>query len=65
MITKLKQVISKIGEMKDEEQLQIAKMLSDEINWDRTLQNSEDELSSLAQEAVTEYKNNRTQQTDW
>ncbi|MCW3108887.1 MAG: hypothetical protein JWQ09_3393 [Segetibacter sp.] len=36
MVTELKEVISTIEKLKDEEQRQIAKMLSDEINWDAT-----------------------------
>ncbi len=65
MITELKEVISKVEQLKDEEQRQIAKMLNDEINWEATLQNSQEKLNSLAQEAINEYKNHRTEQTDW
>jgi|GEM_PF-4338331 len=65
MVTELKEVISTIEKLKDEEQRQIAKMLSDEISWDNTLQNSQEKLSNLAQEALDEYKTGKTQQTDW
>ena len=40
MIAELKEVISTIEKLKDEDQREIAKMLSDEMNWDTTLQNS-------------------------
>lgn len=43
----------------------VAKMLTDEIGWDVTLQNSQEKLSNLAQEALNEYKTGKTQQTDW
>ncbi|MDQ6757047.1 MAG: hypothetical protein M3004_08930 [Bacteroidota bacterium] len=65
MVTELKEVISTIEKLKDEEQRQIAKMLSDEINWDTSFKNSQDKLSNLAQEALTEYKAGETKQTDW
>ncbi len=65
MVTELKEVISTIEKLKDDEQRQIAKMLKDEINWDATLQNTQDKLSNLAQEALTEYKAGKTKQTDW
>ncbi len=65
MIAELKEVISTIEKLKDEEQREIAKMLSDEMNWDTTLQNSQEKLNNLAQEALNEYKSGKTQQTDW
>jgi hypothetical protein len=65
MVAELKEVISTIEKLKDEDQRQIAKMLSDEINWDVTLQNSQEKLDTLAQEAINEYKTGKTQQTDW
>ena len=55
MVSELKEVISTIEKLKDEEQRQIAKMLSDEISWDMTLQNSQKKLGILAQEALDEY----------
>ena len=65
MVTELKEVISTIEKLKDEEQREIAKMLSDEMNWDSTLQNSQDKLNNLARQALNEYKSGKTQQRDW
>jgi len=65
MVTELKEVISKVEQLKDEEQKQIAKMLEDEIMWDTTLQNTQDKLSNLAEEALHEYKAGKTKQEDW
>ncbi len=65
MISELKEVISTIEKLKDEEQREIAKMLRDEMNWDTTLQNSQEKLNNLAQEALNEYKSGKTKQTDW
>ncbi len=61
MIAELKEVISTIEKLKDEEQRQIAKMLSDEMNWDTTLQNSQKKLGTLAQEALNDFKTGKAQ----
>lgn len=65
MVSELKEVISTIKQLKDEEQRQLAKMLTDEINWDLTFKNSKKELEKLAQEALNEYKKGDAQQIDW
>lgn len=65
MVTELKEVISAIEKLKDEEQRQIAKMLSDEISWDTAFENSQEKLNNLAQEAINEYKAGKTKQTEW
>ncbi len=65
MVTELREVISTIEQLKDEEQRQIAKMLQDELGWDITFQNTQEKLSMLAQEALDEYKTGKTKQTDW
>ena len=65
MVPELKEVMSSLEQLKDEEQREIAKMLSDEMKWDSTLKNSQEKLSNLAQEALHEYKAGKTQQADW
>lgn len=65
MVTELKKIISTLEKLPEEEQRQIAKMLSDETSWDITLKNSQEKLSNLANEALSEYKNGDTKQTDW
>lgn len=65
MIEELKEVITKLEQLKAEEQRQIAKMLTDEIRWETTLENSQEKLHLLAQEALTEYKRGKTKKTDW
>jgi hypothetical protein len=65
MIAELKEVLSTIEQLKDEDQKQIAKLLKDELSWDTTLQNSQEKLGDLANEALHEYKTGKTQQTDW
>jgi len=56
MIAELKEVISKVEQLDNEEQKQIAKLLEDEIKWEITLQNTQSDLSNLAQETLSEYK---------
>jgi hypothetical protein len=56
MVAELKQVISKVEKLDEEEQKRIAKLLEDEINWEPILQNSHEQLSKLTQEALNEQK---------
>lgn len=65
MISELQEVISKVEQLELDQQKQIAKMFDDEIKWDSTLQESQEKLYILAQEALDEYKSNKTQQKDW
>lgn len=65
MVAELKEVISKVEQLQDEEQKQIAKLLEDEIQWATTFQNTQDQLSNLAQEALAEYKAGKTKNQDW
>lgn len=65
MIEELKAVIGKIEQLKSEEQRQIAKLLTDEMNWESTLQGRQDKLEKLAQEAVEEHRSGKTNKTDW
>lgn len=65
MITELKEVIHKVEQLDAKEQLEIANMLNEELKWDNTLSNTQDELSILAKEALHEYKSGKTKQQDW
>lgn len=65
MIAELRDVMSKVEQLKDEDQKLIAKMLEEEIKWDSTLQNSQSELNRMAEEALKEYQSGKTKQADW
>lgn len=65
MIAELKEVITKVEKLNNEEQKQIAKMLNEEIIWDATLKNSKEQLRRLAQEALAEHGSGKTQKKDW
>jgi hypothetical protein len=60
MVTELKKAIEKAEKLSDKEQQVIAQLILDEIGWDQTLKDSEKKLSSLAQEALNEYKKGKT-----
>lgn len=65
MIAELKEVITKVEKLNNEQQKQIARMLNEEIIWDTTLKNSKAQLGKLAQEALAEHKSGKTQKNDW
>lgn len=65
MITELRDVMSKVEQLKDEDQRLIAKMLAEEIEWNSTLQNSKSKLNRLAEEAIEEQQSGKTEQADW
>jgi hypothetical protein len=65
MITELKEVIQKVEQLNDEDQRMIAKMLEDELQWDNTLQTTQDKLAQLAKEALQEHQSGKTKREDW
>lgn len=60
MIAELKAVIQKVEQLNEEEQRMIAKMLEDELQWESTLQSTQDKLSQLAKEALNEHQSGKT-----
>jgi hypothetical protein len=64
MVSELKEVISKVEKLDEEEQKRIAKMLEEEINWDTTLQNSQEQSNKLAQQGLNENKINNGEKYD-
>ncbi len=65
MIAELKEVIQKVEQLNDEEQRIIAKMLDDELQWDNTLQSTQDKLAKLANEAINQHQSGKTKLEDW
>ncbi|MEP6467553.1 MAG: hypothetical protein ABJB05_14685 [Parafilimonas sp.] len=64
MIAELKEVLEKVEQLESDEQKSIAKMINDELEWDNTLHKTQDKLTTLAKEAVEEYKSGKTKQAD-
>jgi hypothetical protein len=60
MIDELRKAVEKAEKLTKGEQQIMAQLILDEINWDQTLANSQQQLSFLAQEALEEYKAGKT-----
>lgn len=60
MVDELKKAVDKVEKLSETKQKEIARLIVNEIGWDQTLANSQDKLSSLAQEALDEYKSGET-----
>ena len=60
MVDELKKAIGQAEKLSADDQRLIADLIMDEINWDETLKSSEKELSTLAAEALQEYKKGKT-----
>ena len=56
MIDQLKKAIHQIEKLPENKQIEIANLIQDELSWDTTILLSQDELASLANEALKEYK---------
>ncbi|HLF63493.1 MAG TPA: hypothetical protein VI603_07065 [Saprospiraceae bacterium] len=65
MIDQVKKAIHQIEQLPREKQIEIAQLIQDELNWDNTLQQTQNELSNLAQEALKEYKAGNTSEKSW
>lgn len=65
LINELKEIIAKVEQLKDEDQRTIAKLLEEELQWDKSIQSSQNQLSNLANEAREEYRKGNTQEKDW
>ena len=55
MIEQVKRAIQQIEKLPKSKQIEIAKLIQDELSWDATLLQSQDQLASLAKEALKEY----------
>ncbi len=65
MIDQLKKAIHQIEKLPENKQIEIANLIQDELSWDATILQSQDELASLAKEALKEYKEGKTSGKDW
>ena len=53
MVQELQAVLSEVEALNEEDQRILAKLLAQEIAWDKTLEESQDFLGSLADEALS------------
>ena len=65
MIEQVKRAIQQIEKLPESKQMEIAKLIQDELSWDATILQSQDQLASLAKEALKEYKEGKTSDESW
>lgn len=65
MIEQVKRAIQQIEKLPEGKQIEIAKLIQDELSWDATILQSQDQLASLAKEALKEYKEGKTSDESW
>jgi hypothetical protein len=61
----LEKVFDDLSHLSEAEQNAIAALIQDELLWDVSLKNSKKELSKLAQEALKEHKEGKTDNKGW
>jgi len=64
-VSQVKRAIQQIEKLPKSKQIEIAKLIQDELSWDATLLQSQDQLASLAKEALKEYKEGKTSDKSW
>jgi len=65
MVEELKKVMDKAKKLSEYQQRELAQLIEEEMNWDETIANTQDELSRLADEALQEHKSGKTKKMDW
>ena len=65
MIEQVKRAIQQIEKLPESKQIEIAKLIQDELSWDTTILQSQDQLATLAKEALQEYKEDKTSDKSW
>ena len=65
MTDELKKAVQRAEKLSDEQQKLIAEFILDEIEWDIAFQSSSEKLSTLAKEALCQYKTGKTKPMDF
>jgi len=65
MIDQLKKAIYQIEQLPESKQIEIVKLIQEELSWDAIILQSQDELASLAKKALKEYKEGKTSGKEW
>ena len=65
MIDQLKKAIQQIEKLPETKQIEIANLIQNELSWDTTILQSQDQLASLAKEALKQYKEGKTSDESW
>ena len=64
MTKSLSEVVHQIEILSENEQNEIANLITEELNWKNAFANSEDVLSMLAEDAIEEFKSGKTKKVD-
>lgn len=65
MIDHVKKVIERLEKLPSNKQEEIANLIEDELNWDATFSQIQDQLSSLAREAIQDYESGNADDKEW
>lgn len=65
MIDQVKKIFNRIANLPEKQQIELAKLIEDEISWEQTFASSQEALVALAKEAIQEYKSGKTSEQDW
>ena len=65
MVKELENAMKKAGQLPESEQQAIANLILSEIEWENSFAKSKDKLSSLANEALEEYKKGKSKPLDF
>ena len=65
MIDHVKKVFKRLEKLPSNKQEEIANLIEDELNWDSTFNQTQDQLTSLAREAMQDYEAGNTDDKDW
>ena len=61
----MKNAVVLIEKLPKQRQLEIAQLILDELQWDESFERSQNELSSLASDALKEYESGNVSDKDW
>lgn len=64
MVTELKIVIEKVEQLTEAKQHEIARMLEEEVQWDKTLADIQPLLAKQAEEATWEQQSGKTKKIE-
>lgn len=65
MIAQVKRIIQQIEKLPESKQIEIAMLIQDELSWDNTILQSQDQLASMPKEALKEYKEGKISGESW
>jgi len=65
MIDPIKKTIQQIKKLPVNKQIKLAQLIQDELSWDATFLNTQDELATLVKAALKEYKEGNASDKGW